>query len=116
MLKTYKDFIIRQTYLAQQESYVTFTNDHKSCPCRRTKPTPRIYRQGDAVYIEGTDPARLEPVIILEPDKSHMTHRVQLLERLEDHMDIALQSRSGRIFRNELVSTNKTLVIRSSQI
>lgn len=117
-LNTNKDFIVRQTYMTSDSAFVTVRDDHKICPCRKSKPKV-AWSAGDAVYITKiTNGQRiLEPVVVHEIDYEAKEVKVRTLLRLgRDRPALARQAKRKKILPNELVLTGRLKTVSLSRI
>jgi DNA (cytosine-5)-methyltransferase 1 len=119
-LETASDILIRQTYITQESSFITFQKDHLTCTCRRDKKTPNVcYRAGDTVYMTKVSKGKtvLEPVLVHHVDEKKQLVTARLFLRLgRDCAGILMKPHRARIAPNELVLTDKTIEIRCSRI
>jgi DNA (cytosine-5)-methyltransferase 1 len=114
-------FFVRQTYLTQDSSFVTYAEKDKICECRKAKTTPfERYNRGDIIHVIKTLNGRnfLEPAIVHQKDMatgSFITRRLARL--LRDFPEQAKHiQRKDRVARNELVLTDDYEEIKVSRI
>lgn len=116
-----KAFFIRQTYVTQDSSFVTYSEKHKICACKKEELlSTDVYDCGDSVYLKKHLANRiiLEPVIIHQKDERTGDYIVRRLARLS--RDLAEQVKNVRhsyeVAANELVLTNVYEKVAASQI
>jgi DNA (cytosine-5)-methyltransferase 1 len=104
-------FFVRQTYITEESSFVTFVEKHKICECKKQRPSKaNRFRRGDTVYITITVDGRtiLEPVIIHQVEEASAGFTVRRFARLSrDLAEQANHVRKSTIAINELVLTDK---------
>jgi DNA (cytosine-5)-methyltransferase 1 len=113
-----KAFFVRQTHVTQDSSFVTYSEKHKICACKKQE-VPS-YDCGDTVYITKHLGTRrvLEPVIIHQKNERTAEYTVRRLARLG--RDLAEQLKDIRhgdlVATNELVLTDAYEKVTASQI
>ncbi|KAJ4992512.1 cytosine-specific methyltransferase [Stagonosporopsis vannaccii] len=117
-LDTGNEYIVRQTYMTSDSAFVSLKNDHKTCPCRKPKPSTD-WSAGDTVYISKTVHGQelLEPVVIHELDYKAKEVKVRTLLRLgRDCSVLARHINRNSIAPNELVLTGKVKMMALSRV
>lgn len=100
------DFFVRQTYLTEEEVFMTLKDDDFYCYHRKKRNTMPLYQPGDTVLVETSN--RLEPVEIVTCNERMVEVR-ELLRRSRDFNDP--DSRP-----NELVYTDRIRKVHIDQI
>jgi DNA (cytosine-5)-methyltransferase 1 len=116
-----KTFFVRQTYVTQDSSFVTYSEKHKICACKKQEVmSDGRYDSGESVYIIKHLATRriLEPVIIHQKNERNGEYTVRRFARLR--RDLAEQVRDVRhseiVAANELVLTDVYEKVTASQI
>jgi DNA (cytosine-5)-methyltransferase 1 len=114
-------FFVRQTYLTQDSSFVTYAEKHRICECKKAEMTVfDRFERGDTIYVIKTLGGRkmLEPVIVHQQDRTSGHFVVRRLARLlRDFPEQAKHAqRVGDVARNELVLTDDYEEIKVARI
>jgi DNA (cytosine-5)-methyltransferase 1 len=118
-----RTFFIRQTYMTQDSAFVTYTEKHKVCECKkeRVKQTSfDRYHRGDTIYVTKRVQGQkvLEPMIVYQKEKMTGCFIARRFARLKrDYSQEAERAQRGaEIARNELVLTDEYEEIAIAQI
>ncbi|ORY07279.1 S-adenosyl-L-methionine-dependent methyltransferase [Clohesyomyces aquaticus] len=104
-LWTDKDFFVRQTYLTDDNCFVTFNDSHLTCQhCEPAKTTQGkdsvVYQPGECFYVKKPGTTLLDPIMIVSVDISTTTVTARRLLR---KLDCAHLCQTQDILANELV-------------
>ncbi|OCK78480.1 S-adenosyl-L-methionine-dependent methyltransferase [Lepidopterella palustris CBS 459.81] len=131
-LNTKSDYLVRQTYITENHSFVTLDESHFRCTCRREKKSPRTLafelavgrlKIGDGVYVRQRSrhnqkqKSTLEPAVVVgfNSETKEIKFR-RLLRRGRDCADMSEDHRCRGIRPNELVWTKDFFNVPATEV
>ncbi|RAR03204.1 S-adenosyl-L-methionine-dependent methyltransferase [Stemphylium lycopersici] len=104
-------FFVRQTYITQESSFVSVTEEHKTCMCKKENSSPiDNYRPGETVYLRKSLQKEeiLDPVVVYKIYELKGLVLVRKLSRLgRDYATLAEKAHRSNVPPNEVVLTNQ---------